>query len=377
MLTQLKIILIKLIDNYYAKKKKLQYVNRKYKKNALVSYVIVPKTFIGNYFRSSHNNKIQCYLLLKYLRSKGYNVYLHSYLDENRIDYSIEYDLFIGHNITFATIAGKLKGNFKKLLIVTGSEPNFGNNQQRRRIEELNNRKQTKQFVYTDNIVPDLSLNYEIADSILMLGNKFVKDTYPQKYHSKVRLINNITMHPFFSVKREERNNNFLFISSVGQIHRGLDLVLDVFSGLKNKLYILSSFEKEPEFVDLYYNQLYRTLNILPVGYLPLNSKKFQEIINDIDFVILPSCSEGQSSSIINILAYGKIPVIPENVGIPDVEEIGIKIKKIDIEGVQSAVSEAISLSDGDFLEKQNKISKHNQLYLPESFTSSLKAVVQ
>jgi hypothetical protein len=375
MLRQAQFLLIKIIDRYYLKKRKIKLIQNKRGKNVLVSYVLVPQSFLGFYFKSSHNNRIQCYLIMKFLRRKGYNIFLHPYFDKE-IDYSIKYDLFIGHNFTFAEIAEKLRDSCKKVLIATGSEPNFGNNQQKLRIDEVNKRKHTSQFVYDGNIVSDLSLNYEIADRVLMLGNEFVRNTYDQKYHSKIRLVNNVTLHPFFSMKSQERTNNFLFISSVGQIHRGLDLLLDIFPGLTNKLYVMSSFDDEKEFVDLYYKELYQTANIIPVGYLPLNSIRFREIINDVDFVILPSCSEGQSSSVINIMAYGKLPVVPENVGIPEIEEIGIKIETVDLHGVLSAVQKAIALSDEDITQKQKKLTFHNRLYTPHSFTSCFEAIV-
>jgi hypothetical protein len=375
MLNTLKLFLVKAIDKYYIKKRVVKITGNGNTRNALVSYVMAPKYYLGFYFRSSHNNRLQAYLIGRYLKAKGYNVYMYSYLDEN-VDYAKEYDIFIGHNITFANIAKKLNGHTKKVLLVTGSAPEFGNSQQKQRIEDVNKRHGVNFLVYGDNIVPDLSKNYEMADNILILGNDFVKETYPINIQSKIKLLDNTTQHPFFNVKTTNtRNNNFLFISSVGQIHRGLDLLLEVFPGKTSKLYILSNFNEEQAFVELYRKEIYDTPNIIPVGYLALNSKKFQKIISDIDFVILPSCSEGQSSSVINIMAYGKIPVIPDNVGVPDVSTIGIKINELTVEGVDRSVKEAISLSDAAFNQKKQNLSIHNKKYLSKSFVSRLKAI--
>src|SRR5690606_30503750 len=162
-----------------------------------------------------------------------------------KIDMSKQYDLFIGHNETFAKIASLLKPPFRKVLIAAGSEPNFGNAQQQIRIKNLNERKKLNFKVYEDNIVPVLDQNYKEADLILLFGNSFVKQTYPENYHAKMTLINNVTLHPFFKKENRSRTNNFLFISRVGQVHRGLDLLLYIFPSLPIKLYVISAFVTE------------------------------------------------------------------------------------------------------------------------------------
>ena len=377
MFNKISLLLARILDRILSMTSVVKIRNKRASKNALVSYVKTPPYFFPFYFKSIHNNRYQSFVLIKYLESLGYNVYLHDYTDEAAVDYSIQYDLFIGHNITFHEIAGKLRGTVKNILLASGSSPEFGNEQQRKRIQELNERKNSRLMVYDENIVPDLSKNYKTADIILLFGNEFVRRTYPAVFREKSRLINNLTLHPFFTPRKRARNNNFLFISSVGQVHRGLDLLLDIFVSLKNKLYVLSAFEKEKEFVELYRDELYNVPTIRSMGHVDLNSGFFKQIVEDVDFVILPSCSEGQSSSMVNMMAYGLIPVIPENVGIPDSGKVGIVIRTIDLPGVQAAIQEAIQLSDESFLEKRAQLeSVHNQ-YTDVGFRSRLTEILR
>lgn len=377
MFNRISLLLAKIIDRILSMTKVVRVQKKHASKNALLSYVKAPSYFLPFYFKSLHNNRYQSFVLMKCLESLGYSVYLHDYTDKAAVDYSIRYDLFIGHNVTFHEIAEKLQGTAKKILLASGSSPEFGNEQQRKRIQELNKRKNSRLAVYDENIVPNLSANYEAADIILLFGNEFVRSTYNSLFRKKSRLINNLTLHPFFKPKKRPRNNNFLFISSVGQVHRGLDLLLDTFVSLKNKLYILSAFEREKEFVELYREELFNVPTIRAVGHIDLNSGLFRRIVEDVDFVILPSCSEGQSSSVVNMMAYGLIPVITENVGIPESDKVGIVIKTIDLPGVQSAIHEAIQLSDECFSEKKAMLKLGYGHYTDAGFKSRLTEVLR
>src|SRR5690606_29023645 len=110
------LFVIRLINKILSVKASIRTQSNRSSKNALVSYVLVPTFYIPMYLKSSHNNKYQCYLLVRVLMSLGYNVSLHYYLDL-KIDMSKQYDLFIGHNETFAKIASLLKPPFRKVLI--------------------------------------------------------------------------------------------------------------------------------------------------------------------------------------------------------------------------------------------------------------------
>jgi len=376
MTNHLALIPIRIIDKILFKKRRLVLKNRKRSKNALVSYVLAPRFFLPFYFKNSHNNRYQAFLIAKYLRTAGYNAYLHDYTDDSSVDYSIAYDLFIGHNITFTKIHQRLKGSFKKILLGAGSDPQFGNEQQRIRIAYVNKKKHANLPVYDDNIVPDITSNYETADRVLLLGNDFVRNTYPAVFRKKMELINNVTLHPYFKLGKRTRKNAFLFISSVGLVHRGLDLVLDVFSKLDQKVYILSAFEKEKDFVALYAKELYETPNVIPVGYVPLDTREFFNVVTQCDFVILPSCSEGQSSSVVNLMAYGLIPVIPENVGIPNTAEVGIKIDTLDEAGVHAAVTRAVGLSEEAYAAKINAVQAFNPLFKEQEFMKRLSTLL-
>ena len=303
----------KIFEKLANEREKLEFGSQKSSKRALVSYVQFPQFALkSTYFRSAHVNKAFSKMIVDTLLSFGYSVTL------TRCDRIPEikgnYDLFLGHTKTFSEIASLLPKECIKILLLTGSSPEFGNRQQKLRSEALRTRRAIAIPEFSENVVPDASENLNVADSILLVGNDFTKYTWHADFHSKMFTIDNFSMFPR-STKIIE-NHNYLFLSSVGQVHRGLDLVLEAFSGREENLFICSGFEKEPEFKNAFHNELYRSSNVHPVGWVNLAGRKFSSIAQMCSFAILPTCSEGMSSSLLNLMALGLIPVATRNAGV-------------------------------------------------------------
>jgi hypothetical protein len=133
-----------IVNAFLSLNKRLTF-NTKGNKNALLSYVFFPP-FLDMprwYYLAKHNNRIQSKLLTDALSSIGYRTHLYNYLNEN-VDYSESYDLFVGHNRTFAKIANKLEPSCKKALIIAGSHPYFDTAQLKIRAENLYQRRGVK-----------------------------------------------------------------------------------------------------------------------------------------------------------------------------------------------------------------------------------------
>jgi hypothetical protein len=346
-------------------------------KSALISYVLFPNNKIEFiwFYRIVHNRFYVGKLIANALLELGYDVYVYDYLNED-IDYSIKYDLFFGHNKTFSRISSKLSKGCIKVLITTGCSPEFDNDILRERQKELSIRKGTNVELYSEvKNVEYAKENFKIADHIFMLGNLFTKSAWYD--HQSVFHYHNV----YLGNKKLKKNlgkRNFLFIGSNLQLRRGLDLILDVFGNLaiNNKVYVCGPYEKELEFVKLYKNELFESKNIIPLGYVNIDSKVFNDVVNECTYVIYPSCSEAESSSVLNMMARGLLPIIPDNVGFDNVNELGIKIKGFSISDVEDAVIDALNLTDQEILEKQTFMYACLNKFSTDSFVSNLKEVV-
>jgi len=339
-------------------------------KTALVSYVPTLFLSLNQYFRASHNNTLACFLICKKLNELGFSVHLRNCNDINFTDKD-KYDLFIGHTRTFDEILAKITLDGPAYLLVTGSEPVFGNGAQWKRSLFLSERRGVSLPPHPPQIIPSAFHMHQKADLIMLLGNRCVMDTWYPEYREKYSLINNVSCCEKISRSRSYPKN-FLFLSSTGQVLRGLDLLLDVFSCRQEKLYVCSDFEREKEFVSIYYDELYKSKNIIPVGHVDLNGNIFRRIVEDCSFVILLSCSEGQSSSVINAMLHGLIPIVTPNVGLPEASELVFLVENIEIAAINKLLDYVVSLDETEIQRRYALLADYVSLFSIESHRKSL-----
>lgn len=92
----------------------------------------------------------------------------------------------------------------------------------------------------------------------------------------------------------KDAKKHFLWFGSSRLIHKGLDLLLEIFKELPDlHLHVCGPINNELKFKDIYYEELYNTKNIHTYGFINIQSKSFKGIINKCAFIIFPSCSEG------------------------------------------------------------------------------------
>ena len=321
-------------------------------KKALLQYIKFPKYVDMDYFKSRHNNRLTSFCIVNALLELGFSVDiidLHDQLPANK-----NYDLYIGHGSNFASAVEKLNKKSISVLLLTGANPTYSNSAQLLAKNELIDRNNVDIPLYAENIVRYLDSNLKICDYALLIGNEWTKSTYVNTpVFNKLEIINNVTViEP--SIKNT-RTNNFIFMSSIGQVHRGLDLVLDSFDENDYKLYVLSDFINEKEFLSYYHNHLFKSKNIIPVGMINLDSSNFKNLIEDVDFAILPSRSEGQSSSVINLMSLGIIPIVSKQCGI-SVDGFGFYLEDFSVKEVDRVINLATSMSSDEILRMRRKL---------------------
>ena len=345
----------------------------KAQKKALVSYVkFLPIDWHG-YYCLSHSNKLASRGIVESLVDIGYMVDLTDCSDDlSNIDLS-EYDLFIGHTNTFSKIASRLKPNVGKILLLTGSNPVFGNKAQADRAAYLKRRKGIDIELFEENIVSLPEDNFLCSDRILLMGNSTVLETYPENFQQKIILINNVSPFTSLTTNHKKRSNSFLFMSSIGQVHRGLDILLDVFQNRSEDLIICSDYEKEQDFMEFYSRIIFENKNIIPMGYVNTTESKLTTLADMATFAILPSCSEGQSSSILNLMRKGLIPIATQNVGLPDLASYGYVIEDCTVEGLSSLIEEIVNAPLEEILEKQKRLLQYSELFSFVSFKDQIK----
>jgi glycosyltransferase involved in cell wall biosynthesis len=142
-----------------------------------------------------------------------------------------------------------------------------------------------------------------------------------------------------------EARRRFFWFGGTGAVHKGLDLVLEVFNELPDlQLFIGGAVADEPDFVEAYRQELYNRANIRLAGWINVESTLFADITRNCGYVILPSCSEGQAGSVTVCMHRGLVPIVTREVGV-ETKDFGITLKDCQPRTISEAVVYAANQS--------------------------------
>lgn len=324
---KLKIILPKFVINliqwYRSKKMPLlkNVLDSNYLRTALLVYVTEP--FITG-MNNTHQNSWQVIEIARVISKFGYNVDVCDY-NYNKSDFNKKYDLLIDLHPRDNAVYNKfLKPDCIKIAYLTGSNTSFSNVAEQKRINDVYRRRNIK--LIPRRQAPLISKRIENYDAIFFIGNEYNLKTYSEFKMPPVYFIKN-TGYDFNFGNEKRKANNFMFLGSAGQVHKGLDLLLEIFAQKCRdcNLYVCSSFENESDFCEAYKHELYNTSNIHPIGFVDIKSDKFKEIAEKCAYMIMPSCSEGIAGSVLTAMSAGMIPIVSRECGFEDDEVIYLK----------------------------------------------------
>jgi hypothetical protein len=106
----------------------------------------------------------------------------------------------------------------------------------------------------------------------------------------------------------------FLWFGSSSWVHRGLDLVLEAFMQTPDlELFICGS---DRRFLGVYAEDLKKCRNIHHVGFVTPDSEQFRGLVSKTAAVVYASAAEGCSTSIVQCMRFGLIPIVTEATGL-------------------------------------------------------------
>jgi glycosyltransferase involved in cell wall biosynthesis len=339
-------------------------------KRALLSYLVQPVIDeLNDGVTEKFSNDGIARAWPKALNELGYEVDIINWDDTNFI---IEkpYDLVISHGaINFKHLAKQLKGTEKYIYFSTGSYWQYHNEQEDKRLVEFRSRNNFSlpRDRYINNPEEDANSG---ATGIICLGNQTTADTY-KKFKKVINLP--IGCYPetrSINKDLEAGRKNFLFFSGAGNIHKGLDLLIEAFAKQPDYSLHISTF-MDDKFAKFYAKEL-KLPNIIVHNFVTLRSEKFYEICDACNYIIFPSCSEGSPGSVVECMQQGLIPIVSKTSHI-DIEDTGIVLDDVSV----TSLTEAIKLISGESLASLKKrsvaarrIVKEN--HSPAHFANSL-----
>jgi Glycosyltransferase len=338
----------------------------------LISYITDPLINKGNKIRSTRG--IECALIIKEFINNGYCVDVIDSRDIKNILMlrSKKYQILFGFGDVFYQLS---KNNIckKRILYLTEKHPSYSNKKENERIEYLKKRH-GKRVVQTRTNLHYKEDHFNFVDAIVFIGNENEEKLIPickPKFSIRPTGLYNSAYIP------QKRNlsiskKNFLWFGSLGAVHKGLDLLIDVFNDQEEcTLYIGGLGVIDKKILPKVKNKN----KIIDLGYVNVHSESFLELVYKCSFIIFPSCSEGISTSVITCMNHGLIPIITKETGII-LKDIGIELKDFKIETIAKIVREVSKRENEWFLEQHSLVYKNaHKNYSKENFHSTFTTI--
>ncbi|MGH2454198.1 MAG: glycosyltransferase [bacterium] len=194
------------------------------------------------------------------------------------------------------------------------------------------------------------TLAIEAADCATIYGNAQTMATYA--YAGKplypVPTISPLT-YPWPEEKSyEAARRRYLFLSSGGMVHKGLDLVLEAFAAMPEyHLTVCAPVGAEGDFERAYRRELYESPNIQTLGWVDVGSDDFVALTSRCVGLIYPSCSEGQAGAVVTCMHAGLIPVMSAASGVTP-SDFGVLLPTCTVQGIRETVAALSALPAGE-----------------------------
>jgi hypothetical protein len=251
-----------------------------------------------------------------------------------------EYDVLVDIHSNLQRLAQNLPRTTLKILHITGSYPGYSI---RKELERIANLEKRRSALYTpkrlvDSVLFDRSL--ELAEACSLLGNEWTLSTFPERYRGKITLVRVSASRlgkrmPAGTVADLERRE-FLWYFGAGLVHKGLDLVLEAFVQEPDlTLNVVGPVQDEPDFVQIYRNELFRTPNIKVHGYLAPRSPEFEHVLERCFCFVAPTCSEGTSPAVATLMQAGLYPIVSRDTGVTLPDGSGMYLDEVTIDSIR------------------------------------------
>ena len=341
-------------------------------KKILISYLDYDRTAYSLRHANVHTNLQEMMQMIKVLIDMDYSIDVCACNNEDAAlempsDY---YDVIFGFGDMFK-LAKKRNPKAYAIMYMTENPYTVSRNGEQERIDYFYERTGKKiPFARTGKFY--LENDESLADAVICLGEKKyfnndkVQRIFPSAFKNKKYEVN---------VCEKRRNTNFLVFGVKGFVHKGNDLLIEVFQKHPEwKLYMCGR-EIHEECRRL---GLVLPANVIDCGFVDVSSDKFLELIEICPFVLLPSCSEGMSTSLLTCMGHGLIPVTMRGTGMDELFDYCEYFEDYHLSAIESKI-EALAGMDTKKMEKySNKIYEYaNENFALKSFTEHFKKCME
>jgi len=248
------------------------------------------------------------------------------------------YDLIFGFGENFYQLTN-LQPSAISILFMTENHPEFSYQEERKRLDYFYARHKKHIPIFrSGNYYKIKHLEKRYTQIITLSETEPLKNQYDNPY----TIFPTGIINPNFVFQNKYHyasRKHFLWLGYNGAIHKGLDLLIDVFSQRQDiNLHICGLQDSDRKIL-----KIPKRENIFEYGHVDIKSGIFLEVIEICSFSILPSCSEGCATSITTSMLHGLIPVVIKDTGFNRLGDNAIFLNDYKIDYLDAKLTELAS----------------------------------
>ncbi len=264
-------------------------------------------------------------------------------------------DVFVGHFWAFADLCQK--NNFERQVAVyVLSNPVRASALLREAAEGYG-------VPYPDWDLPpegfDHEATMELADAVILVGNRTTLDTFDARWHPKITLVN---YAPGFTdwtrTETTVRRNEFAYAATNCGLRKGFLDVIETWRAIPQsatRLHVLGQLD-EP-----YRGRLAASgaAAVTLHGWIPSTSPQYREVLQSCRYAYIPTWVEGQMGTVLEAIAAGCVPITTRASGVDDrVLEHCVIIEPGEPAQHRHEIERVLLWSDAEFYDRQAALTE-------------------
>jgi glycosyltransferase involved in cell wall biosynthesis len=216
---------------------------------------------------------------------------------------------------------------------------------------------------------------YKEADDFIIIALGEIEH-YRKQYEKPYSIFPTGFLNSDFVFKHKnhvDARSHFLWLGSSAVIHKGLDLLIDVFRERDDiTLHICGLDQLSRELLDIP-----KRSNIIDYGFISINSDTFLNIAGACSYSILPSCSEGMATSVTTSMLHGMVPVVIKDTGFNRLGEYAIFLDDYKVDYLDDMLSRLAKIDPSELEVLSQKVRAFAcRNFSPEAYENQLRSIL-
>jgi hypothetical protein len=344
-------------------------------KKAIICYLTYSHYVNWENTSSGRTQPFEILAIVKILAGLGFSIDVIGCNDLRAIAHvdSKQYDLIFGFGETFYQLVQQQPWAVS-VLYMTEQHPDFSYREEQKRVDYFNKRRSKQLKVSrSGKFYKKHHLDRLYSEVIVMGEVENFLSYYSKPYTIFPTGLKNLN-YTFKTKPYASSRKHFLWLGSPGAaIHKGLDLLLDIFSKRDDLvLHIGGIGDEDKQKLDFPSKS-----NIIDHGFITVKSDFFLELVEQCSFIVLPSCSEACATSVATGMLHGLIPVVMKDAGFNRLGNNAIFLSDFGLDYLNARFDELVSLSPQELEAMSRSAHKFAQAnFIIQAFNASMSQIL-